>query len=77
MQRNGTSAPCTRHECVLMFYLYSATVVPSSEPQGGQEGVTPTVDVGDGNADIIGTLLCHRALQCASFLNKVRCFVCV
>lgn len=46
----------------------------SSEAHGVQ-GAAPTVNVGDGNADVIGVLPRHGGLQGAGFLDKVRRFV--
>jgi len=40
-------------------------------------GMKPTINMGDGNADIICILLSHSALQGAGFLDKLRSFVCV
>ena len=46
----------------------------SSEARGAR-GAAPTVNVGDGNADIIGVLPRHGGLQGAGFLDKVGRFV--
>jgi hypothetical protein len=35
----------------------------------------PTINMGDGDADIICILLPHRGLQGAGFLDKLRSFV--
>lgn len=61
----------------VLFSFYDMTLRLGLQNQGAQEGVAPTIDVGDGDADVIGVLLHHGGLQCAGFLDKVRCFVCV
>lgn len=40
-------------------------------------GMAPTIDVGDGDAGVIGVLPRPGSLQGAGFLDEVRCLVCV